>query len=143
MGAAPITKRGVIQSPRSFDTNLFYLVNAFPQTGRVSDRDGKSADVQRELQDITRCPWHMGDNRGLALSCLAVSGYGDNRHDGILVPRKFSKLLLPTFGGPKIARRIPVRTISPRRLSDNIDCILSLRRCARCRAVLRVSEGRK
>jgi hypothetical protein len=42
---------------------------------------------------------------------------------------------LPTFGGPKIARRIPARMISPRRLSARIDCILSLRRCARRLAV--------
>jgi len=60
-----------------------------------------------------------------------------------VVPRKFSKLLLPTLGGPKIARRMPARRISPRRLSDKIECILFLKPCARCRAVPRVSAGNR
>ena len=46
---------------------------------------------------------------------------------------------MPTFGGPKIARRIPTRMISPRRLSAKTDCIISLNRRARRLAVHRSS----
>lgn len=40
------------------------------------------------------------------------------------LPRKLSKLLLPAFGGPNMARRIPDRMISPRRLSWRCVCIV-------------------
>lgn len=122
---------------RPLDPDLFHLICCLSQAGRVSDHDWEPTNIQRDLQDVPRRARYVGDDCSFAPSCsFLVSVHNGGIAEGCsAVPRKLRRLLLPTFGGPKIARRIPARMISPRRLSAKIDCILSLKRCARRLAV--------
>jgi hypothetical protein len=98
---------------RALNPNLLHLACGLSQAGRVGNQDRESTSIERDLQHVARRARYMGDNRIFALGCLIRQNvrlwdrYPKER-GGSVVPRMFRRLLLPTFGGPKIARRIPV-----------------------------------
>lgn len=115
----------------TLNANFLYHIFCTSQPGRISDDNRQAAYVQRDLQDIPCRPWDRCDDRCFALSChikmhasiiKASSLFHGSFH---AIPRKLSKLLFPALGGPKMARRIPERKISPLRLSYKCSLIVS------------------
>ena len=83
------------------------------QAGRINDHTAGSTPISSEIFKISRVvpgTWvTIAASRCTALSfASARNGYSYREEDGdSVVPRMFRRLLLPTFGRPNIARRIP------------------------------------
>jgi hypothetical protein len=102
------------------------------QTRRVGDNDRETLDIHGNLKDIARRTRYRSDDCGLTLRftyCISSAHWERGRKE--VVPKKLSKVLLPAFGGPKIASLMPCRIISPRLPSLRVSRIFS-----------RSSEGR-